>query len=220
MRRSFPWSMKSLMGPRTPGDATRAMADWAAPPFAALAPSPPAASPAPPAVARPVPVPEYASPQPHAGLSVVARRVRLAAKMLLLAAALTFVASLLLPALEYRDGWARKDQTLPGWFCLFFGVPFYPSHLFLLLSRVVLGFASKRPPRSLVRPCAAFAACLSAAFVVSTRLWPELGFESGIRGFYAGFYLWAASHCLVALAFCILCAEPDIPYTSRPSRGA
>ena len=113
------------MGPRTPGSAKHAMAALAAPPVAALAPPPPA----PPAVARPVLVPDYASPESPAALSVSAQRLRFAARMLNLAAILTFLVSLALPALEYRDGWATRDSTLPGWCCLLFGVPFYPSAL-------------------------------------------------------------------------------------------
>jgi hypothetical protein len=129
--------------------------------------------------------------------------------MLIRAAILTFLVSLPLPAVVYRDGWARSDQTLDGWVCLLLGMPFYPSHLLLLLSPLQMWRMGKRRTGLVLRYVVAAVYTASAAWVLSTgSLW-------GLRGFWVGYYLWVASHCLAAAGFWIFCA-----YTSRPGPPA
>jgi hypothetical protein len=121
------------------------------------------------------------------------RRMRLQWTLIGVAFAL-FGIALPLPAMVVDVWHSGQTNADPGWLCLAFGVLFYPSNLYFLLSplwsAIILHGRTEKGQGIIVT--------LSA---ISTMAVIWLFFQS-FSDFRIGGYLWVLAHCMATLSFC------------------
>jgi peptidoglycan/LPS O-acetylase OafA/YrhL len=130
-------------------------------------------------------------------------------RALVLVALVLFVLSLGMPCIKNPTGW--NSDSCPGWVCLLFGFPFYPSNLLLVLSMLTIGGASD-PDHMTRRRVYVGLYTVSTAFV----LWPYFG--GGRRDVLDGYYMWAAAHCLVTAAFWVPARDDEADQPDEPAQ--
>ena len=129
-------------------------------------------------------------------------RVRLQ-KVLIVAALLTFMASLFMPAVRvYLDEDDETGTVGPGMQCLVMSRPYYASNT-LLYTGPVWCWVLRRRRGPTLAAMVATAALISLGFVVIAPWMVDVVFpisEEGRAAFQYGFYVWVVSHLLMTTA--------------------